>query len=95
MNPKVHRRELFRGAALGASTVISPIPFVTPTFWRQQTVRPIVISSSNGHYHKNGGTQTCVELAFSQLTSGTDVLEALIAGVNLVELDPEDNSVGY
>ena len=29
------------------------------------------------------------------MTAGTDVLEALIAGVNIVELDPLDNSVGY
>jgi N4-(beta-N-acetylglucosaminyl)-L-asparaginase len=36
-----------------------------------------------------------VEQAFRLLTSGTDVLDALIAGVNIVELDPEDTSVGY
>ena len=29
------------------------------------------------------------------MTSGTDVLDALIAGVNIVELDPADASVGY
>jgi N4-(beta-N-acetylglucosaminyl)-L-asparaginase len=29
------------------------------------------------------------------MTSGVDVLEALIAGVNIVELDPLDDSVGY
>src|SRR5206468_12280447 len=30
-----------------------------------------------------------------RLTKGEDVLDALIAGVNIVELDPEDDSVGY
>ncbi len=29
------------------------------------------------------------------MTSGADVLDALIAGVNIVELDPTDSSVGY
>ena len=29
------------------------------------------------------------------MTEGKDVLDALIAGVNIVELDPEDTSVGY
>jgi N4-(beta-N-acetylglucosaminyl)-L-asparaginase len=29
------------------------------------------------------------------ITGGSDVLDALIAGVNIVELDPEDSSVGY
>ena len=29
------------------------------------------------------------------MTQGSDVLDALIAGVNIVELDPEETSVGY
>ncbi|HRI15917.1 MAG TPA: N(4)-(beta-N-acetylglucosaminyl)-L-asparaginase [Verrucomicrobiota bacterium] len=57
--------------------------------------KPIVIASANGNFHKNGGSKTCVEIAFGLMTQGTDVLEALIAGVNVVELDPEDTSVGY
>jgi len=57
--------------------------------------RPIVISSANGHRFRNGGTKTCVETAFERLVKGDDVLDALIAGVNIVELDPEDTSVGY
>jgi N4-(beta-N-acetylglucosaminyl)-L-asparaginase len=58
-------------------------------------VKPVVISSANGHKFKNGGSRTCVETAFSLMTDGKDVLDALIAGVNIVELDPEDTSVGY
>src|SRR5437868_9152858 len=38
---------------------------------------------------------TCVEKAYSLITQGGDVLDALIAGVNIVELDPLDDSVGY
>src|SRR4029078_13473057 len=33
--------------------------------------------------------------AFRLMSGGTDVLEALIEGVNIVELDPSDTSVGY
>jgi N4-(beta-N-acetylglucosaminyl)-L-asparaginase len=62
---------------------------------RGSRARPVVISSANGHRHTNGGTRTCVETAFAAMTSGVDVLEALIAGVNIVELDPLDDSVGY
>jgi N4-(beta-N-acetylglucosaminyl)-L-asparaginase len=58
-------------------------------------VRPVVIASANGHQFKNGGPRTAVEEAFTRLTKGEDVLDALIAGVNIVELDPEDDSVGY
>lgn len=57
--------------------------------------RPVVVSSANGHRFKNGGPQTCVEKAFAMMTQGSDVLDALIAGVNIVELDPLDTSVGY
>ncbi len=57
--------------------------------------RPVVISSANGHKYTHGGRQTCVETAFAAMTAGGDVLDALIAGVNIVELDPLDDSVGY
>jgi N4-(beta-N-acetylglucosaminyl)-L-asparaginase len=58
-------------------------------------VKPVVISAANGNKFKNGGAVTCVEKAYAMITSGSDVLDALIAGVNLVELDPDDTSVGY
>ena len=48
----------------------------------------------NGNWYKNGGKVTCVEQAFRQMTDGGDVLDALIAGVNIVELDPR-RIVGY
>jgi N4-(beta-N-acetylglucosaminyl)-L-asparaginase len=58
-------------------------------------VKPRVVSSANGHTYKNGGTKTGVEVAFEMITQGKDVLDSLIAGVNLCELDPADTSVGY
>lgn len=61
----------------------------------QKTVKPLVIASANGNRFKNGGTVTCVEKAFTMMTQGSDVLDAVIAGVNIVELDPADTSVGY
>jgi N4-(beta-N-acetylglucosaminyl)-L-asparaginase len=47
----------------------------------------IVISSSNG-------LRACAK-AMEMLKSGADTLDAVIAGVNINELDPEDNSVGF
>ncbi len=55
----------------------------------------MVIASANGHQFRNGGPRTCVEEAFARITAGEDVLDALIAGVNIVELDPEESGVGY
>jgi N4-(beta-N-acetylglucosaminyl)-L-asparaginase len=57
-------------------------------------MRPIVIASANGHQYRNGGTETCVERAFRLLTEGADALEAVIEGVSIVELDPDETSVG-
>ncbi|HEX4946193.1 MAG TPA: N(4)-(beta-N-acetylglucosaminyl)-L-asparaginase [Blastocatellia bacterium] len=67
----------------------------TPMIWTQRSVKPVVVSSANGNRFKNGGDVVCVEKAFKLITQGTDVLDAVIAGVNIVELDPEDTSVGY
>ena len=58
-------------------------------------LKPVVISAANGNHFKNGGKVTCVEKAFAMITDGADVLDAVIAGVNILELDPEETSVGY
>jgi N4-(beta-N-acetylglucosaminyl)-L-asparaginase len=66
-----------------------------PVVMLKKTVKPVVVSSANGNRFKNGGDVTGVEKAFKLITGGSDVLDALIAGVNLCELDPADTSVGY
>jgi N4-(beta-N-acetylglucosaminyl)-L-asparaginase len=67
-----------------------------PTVVSSKPAKPAVIASANGNKFKNGGDMTCVQKAFTMMTQGgTDVLDALIAGVNIVELDPLDDSVGY
>src|SRR5262245_26084670 len=66
-----------------------------PRVLAQSAVKPVVVASANGNQFKNGGDVACVEKAFKLMTQGDDVLDALIAGVNLNELDPADTSVGY
>jgi N4-(beta-N-acetylglucosaminyl)-L-asparaginase len=53
----------------------------------QKAARPVAVSSSNG--------LKAVELAVKQMSAGADPLDAAIAGVNLVEDDPTDMTVGY
>src|SRR6266581_1957349 len=89
------RREFVQwGVVVGAAaskTLFAQAPAV-----RTRGVKPVVVAAANGNRYKNGGPQTGVERAFNLMTSGgKDVLDALIAGVNIVELDPEDTSVGY
>jgi N4-(beta-N-acetylglucosaminyl)-L-asparaginase len=101
MSDKLNRRELIRaGAAAGLAAalprgVLGQTPGQTPAVVAPKSAKPVVISSANGNVFKNGGDVTCVQKAFTLMTQGSDVLDALIAGVNLVELDPEDDSVGY
>src|SRR5215471_2731318 len=91
------RREFVQwGIAIGAAaSKVSSTLFAQAPAVRTRGARPVVVSAANGNRYKNGGTQTAVERAFAMITGGADVLDALIAGVNIVELDPADNSVGY
>lgn len=53
---------------------------------QQAASRPVVIGSANG--------LRGVKVAYDHITRGADTLDAIIAGVNITELDAEDQSVG-
>jgi N4-(beta-N-acetylglucosaminyl)-L-asparaginase len=91
------RREFMIGSAAASMAIASAhkTKAGAPTMLIPAAVRPRVISSSNGNLFKNGGDVTGVQKAFAMITQGADVLDAVIAGVNIVELDPLDDSVGY
>src|SRR5215831_203281 len=65
----------------GLLPAAAPLPAAT------SPPRNIVIASSNG-------SRACAR-AMEILKSGGDTLDAVIAGVNINEEDPEDTSVGY
>jgi N4-(beta-N-acetylglucosaminyl)-L-asparaginase len=89
------RRFLQQGAAAGLLGA-GPLSFPPGAPWiRRSAVEPVVVGSMNGNWYRNGGRETCVELAYRLMTEGRDVLDALVAGVNILELDPEEDSVGY
>ncbi len=95
MSSKVTRREFVQaGTAVGVA-IAAPTPLFGRAPAVQTGVKPVVVASSNGNRYTNGGTKTGVQVAFEAITGGGDVLDALIAGVNLCELDPQDTSVGY
>jgi N4-(beta-N-acetylglucosaminyl)-L-asparaginase len=93
----VSRRDFLKRGAAAGLVAAAPLPRAldAPAVRRSAAAEPVVIASMNGNWYKNGGTVTCVEKAFTQMIGGGDVLDALIAGVNLLELDPEEDSVGY
>jgi N4-(beta-N-acetylglucosaminyl)-L-asparaginase len=87
---KMKRRDFIRNSA--AAGIAIP---AFPSILKQSAVKPMVIASANGNRFKNGGNVTAVQKAFQMITGGSDVLDAVIAGVNIVELDPLDDSVGF
>ena len=98
MPRKLNRREFVKtGTAAGFAAAAAPRAAFgqAPSMITPGNSKPVVISSSNGNQYKNGGDKTCLQTAFAKIVKGEDVLDALIAGVNIVELDPEDTSVGY
>jgi N4-(beta-N-acetylglucosaminyl)-L-asparaginase len=103
MSERISRREFVATSTAGLAAAAASPAFGDPStssgqgpaMQTRKRPKPVVIASGNGHKYKNGGSKTCVETAFAMMMQGTDVLEALIAGVNIVELDPLDTSVGY
>ena len=90
---RINRREfVVTGTAAGLALAI---PSPAPAVITRRAASPLVIASGNGNRFRNGGNQTAVEKAFTMMTGGADVLDSLVAGVNIVELDPADDSVGY
>jgi N4-(beta-N-acetylglucosaminyl)-L-asparaginase len=88
MSPVSRRRFLGTGAAAAAGLSLVRIPSAQahPITHVARATRPTVVASANG--------LRGVARAYEMLTKGADPLDAAIAGVNIQELDPEDQSVG-
>lgn len=97
MSQKISRRAFVISSAAAGIAATTPVTAgaEAPATKIRPGVRPVVIASRNGITMKNGGELSCVETAFERMAKGEDVLDCLIAGVNIVELDPQDTSVGY
>ncbi len=94
----ITRRDFVKSASLAAAvplTGLAQAPSTQQAPAVMRTVRPVVISDYSGWEFKNGGTENAVQRAFRLVTSGQDVLDALIAGVNIPELDPLETGIGY
>lgn len=90
----ISRRDfLERSAAVAAAGFIPRVlsaddlsELSSPKLPTNVRARPTVVSSANGIRG--------VKVAYDQIVKGEDPLDAVIAGVNIQELDPEDQSVG-
>ncbi len=86
MTQSISRRKFIKtGISLSAASFITGPKKIIPQEKIQH--RPLVISSANG--------LRATDKAMKMISEGSDPLDAVIAGVNIVENDPEDMSVGY
>ena len=87
------RREFVASSAVGVAAAAAadiaypmqpPRPLPPPSRW---AAKPVALSSVHG--------LRAVQKAFDLLMQGADTLDAVIEGVKIQELDPNDDSVGY
>ena len=84
----ISRREFIGAGAAAAAGALLPESTLNAALpWRSSLpASPVVVASANGIRG--------VAKAYEMIVAGRDTLEAIIAGVNIQELDPEDTSVG-
>jgi N4-(beta-N-acetylglucosaminyl)-L-asparaginase len=87
MKTKITRRNFVRTSAAAGLAAGMLNETSLPTFAAQGGQRPVVVSSANG--------LRATAKAMEMIRAGSDTLDAVIAGVNIVEDDPKDQSVGY
>lgn len=83
------RRSFFRSAGIIGAGLVA-LPLTTrglPQKSSPEARKTVVVASGNGIM----ATQKAMEM----ITNGADALDAVIAGVNIVENDPNDMTVGY
>ncbi len=66
---------------------VSSASAAAPALLQSAGPRDLVLSSGNG--------ARCCAKAWQMIKAGADTLDAVVAGVNINEEDPEDSSVGY
>ncbi len=90
------RREFMAISASAGAVLAAPRSILgAPAVHGGGRVAPLVVSDISGFRYRNGGAENSVERAFRGITEGEDVLDALVAGVNIPELDPEESGIGY
>jgi N4-(beta-N-acetylglucosaminyl)-L-asparaginase len=102
------RRDFVRTTAAGVATAATPAALSAeiaagpdaetlagaPAVHLRAT-RPLLVADVSSIRYTNGGPESAIERAYRGITEGEDVLDAIVAGVNIPELDPEERGIGY
>jgi len=101
------RRDFVKTTAAGAAAAAIPGQLTgatpppreagsrAPEILRRAPTNPVLVADVSSIRYKNGGTETAIERAYRGITEGEDMLDAMVAGVNIPELDPEEMGIGY
>lgn len=100
------RRDFVRTTAAGVAAAATPSALDAATTSRASDSlgapavhlprsRPLCVADVSSIRYRNGGPESAIERAFRGITEGEDVLDAIVAGVNIPELDPEERSIGF
>ncbi|MEE8148707.1 MAG: isoaspartyl peptidase/L-asparaginase [Longimicrobiales bacterium] len=94
------RRDFVKTTAAGVAATATPVALSGEAPRRSAAVqvrrgRPLCIADVSSIRYKNGGPESAIERAFRGITEGEDVLDAIVAGVNIPELDPLERGIGY
>ena len=84
------RRTFIKSTALGVGAAVISNPLLIKAAAGQTNINnefPIAIASANGI--------RAVDKAVEMMNDGSDAIDAVIKGVNIIEADPDDMSVGY
>jgi len=101
------RRDFVKATATGVAAAATPavlaselpaaasaLPARAPTV-HVSRAGPLLVADVSSIRHKNGGPESAIERAYRGITGGEDVLDAIVAGVNIPELDPAESGIGY
>jgi len=97
----MERRDFVKTTAAGLAAAAVPTTLAAegreraPEMLVRRAGRPVLVSDVSSIRFKNGGPESGIERAFRGITEGEDPLDALVAGVNIPELDPEETGIGY
>ena len=98
MSRRLSRRRFVAVAgagALAARPLAALAAGEAPQVLAKRSAKPVVVASANGNQFRDADGNTCVARAFRMIAAGADVLDAVVAGVNILELDPDETGVGY
>ena len=97
------RRNFVRTTAAGVAAVATPAvvsaasrpsPGAYAPAVHLRATRPVCVADVSSIRYRNGGPESAIERAFRGITEGEDVLDAIVAGVNIPELDPDERGIG-